>query len=252
MRSFTSLSIMLLSFLVLNSSTYAEEIHAAVASNFTAPMKDIAKQYEEDSGNKVILSFGSSGKFFAQIQNGAPFQVFLSADENKPDALEKAGLIITGTRFTYAIGALALWSAKPDFIDNNDARLKSGDFNKLALANPKLAPYGVAATEVLEELGLTESTKSKWVMGENISQTYQFASTGNTDLGFVALSQIMSEGRIAKGSSWIIPTDQYSPIRQDAVLLKSAENSTAAKELLDYLRSDKARSIIHSYGYKTE
>ncbi|MGO2235853.1 molybdate ABC transporter substrate-binding protein [Marinomonas sp. UCMA 3892] len=252
MRSFTSLSIMLLSFLTLNSSTYAEEIHAAVASNFTAPMKDIVKQYEEESGNKVILSFGSSGKFFAQIQNGAPFQIFLSADENKPDALEKAGLIVTGTRFTYAIGALALWSVKPDFIDNNDARLKSGDFNKLALANPKLAPYGIAATEVLEGLGLTESTKSKWVMGENISQTYQFASTGNTDLGFVALSQIMSEGRITKGSSWIIPTDQYSPIRQDAVLLKSAENSTAAKELLNYLRSDKARSIIHSYGYKTE
>lgn len=252
MRSFTSLSIMLLSFLTLNSSTYAEEIHAAVASNFTAPMKDIVKQYEEESGNKVILSFGSSGKFFAQIQNGAPFQIFLSADESKPDALEKAGLIVTGTRFTYAIGALALWSVKPDFIDNNDARLKSGDFNKLALANPKLAPYGVAATEVLEGLGLTESTKSKWVMGENISQTYQFASTGNTDLGFVALSQIMSEGRITKGSSWIIPTDQYSPIRQDAVLLKSAKNSTAAKELLNYLRSDKARSIIHSYGYKTE
>jgi molybdate transport system substrate-binding protein len=252
MRSFTSLSIMLLSFLTLNSSTYAEEIHAAVASNFTAPMKDIVKQYEEESGNKVILSFGSSGKFFAQIQNGAPFQIFLSADESKPDALEKAGLIVTGTRFTYAIGALALWSVKPDFIDNNDARLKSGDFNKLALANPKLAPYGFAATEVLEGLGLTESTKSKWVMGENISQTYQFASTGNTDLGFVALSQIMSEGRITKGSSWIIPTDQYSPIRQDAVLLKSAENSTAAKELLNYLRSDKARSIIHSYGYKTE
>jgi molybdate transport system substrate-binding protein len=237
---------------MLNTSTYAEEIHAAVASNFTAPMKDIAKQYEEESGNKVILSFGSSGKFFAQIQNGAPFQIFLSADENKPDALEKAGLVVTNTRFTYAIGALALWSANPDFIYNNDARLRSGDFNKLALANPKLAPYGVAATEVLKGLGLTESTKSKWVMGENISQTYQFASTGNTDLGFVALSQIMSKGRIEKGSSWIIPSDQYSPIRQDAVLLKNAENNTAAKGLLDYLRSAKARNIIHSYGYKTE
>jgi molybdate transport system substrate-binding protein len=237
---------------MLNTSTYAEEIHAAVASNFTAPMKDIAKQYEEESGNKVILSFGSSGKFFAQIQNGAPFQIFLSADENKPDALEKAGLVVTNTRFTYAIGALALWSANPDFIYNNDARLRSGNFNKLALANPKLAPYGVAATEVLKGLGLTESTKSKWVMGENISQTYQFASTGNTDLGFVALSQIMSKGRIEKGSSWIIPSDQYSPIRQDAVLLKNAENNTAAKGLLDYLRSAKARNIIHSYGYKTE
>lgn len=246
------LSIILLSLLILSPSTYAEEVYAAVASNFTIAMKDIAKQYEEESGNKVVLSFGSSGKFFAQIQHGAPFQVFLSADQNKPDALEKAGFIVPNSRFTYAIGALALWSAKPDFIHNNDTRLKSGDFNKLALANPKLAPYGIAATEVLENLGLTESTKSKWVMGENISQTYQFASTGNTDLGFVALSQIMSKGHIEKGSSWIIPTDQYSPIRQDAVLLKSAENNAAAKGLLDYLRSDKARNIIHSYGYKTE
>jgi molybdate transport system substrate-binding protein len=252
MRLFNSLSIMLLSFLMLSPSSYAEEVHAAVASNFTAPMKDIAKQYEEESGNKVILSFGSSGKFFAQIQHGAPFDVFLSADQNKPDALEKAGAIIPNSRFTYAIGALALWSSKADFIDNNAARLKNGDFNKLALANPKLAPYGVAAMEVLKGLGLTEKTRSKWVMGENISQTYQFVSTGNTDLGFVALSQIMSKGHIKSGSSWIIPSDRYSPIRQDAVLLKKADNNAAAKGLIDYLRSDKARNIIHSYGYKTE
>ena len=132
------LSIILLSLLILSPSTYAEEVYAAVASNFTTAMKDIAKQYEEESGNTVVLSFGSSGKFFAQIQHGAPFQVFLSADQNKPAALEKAGLIVPNSRFTYAIGALALWSAKPDFIHNNDDRLKSGDFNKLALANPKL------------------------------------------------------------------------------------------------------------------
>jgi molybdate transport system substrate-binding protein len=252
MRFLRLFSALLFGGLLVSPSLYAEVVYVAVASNFTDAMKDIAKQYEAESGNKVALTFGSSGKFFAQIQHGAPFQVFLSADQNKPDALEKAGFVVPNSRFTYAIGALALWSAKPDFIHDNNARLKSGDFNKLALANPKLAPYGIAATEVLENLGLTESTKSKWVMGENISQTYQFASTGNTDLGFVALSQIMSKGHIKKGSSWIIPTDQYSPIRQDAVLLKSAENSTAANGLLEYLRSDKARNIIHSYGYKTE
>ena len=252
MRQCLALSSLVFSVLLVSPSVYAEAVYAAVASNFTDAMKDIAQQYEAESGNKVVLTFGSSGKFVAQIQHGAPFQVFLSADQNKPDALEKAGLVAANSRFTYAIGALALWSAKPNFIDNNDAHLKSGDFNKLALANPKLAPYGVAAMEVLADLGLTEATKEKWVMGENISQTYQFVSTGNADLGFVALSQIMSQGQIKSGSSWIIPTDQYSPIRQDAVLLKSAEHNVAAQGLLDYLRSDKARSIIHSYGYQTE
>ncbi|GGN15271.1 MULTISPECIES: molybdate ABC transporter substrate-binding protein [Marinomonas] len=238
--------------LVISPSLYAEVVYVAVASNFTDAMKDIAKQYEAESGNKVALTFGSSGKFVAQIQHGAPFQVFLSADQNKPDALEKAELVVPNSRFTYAIGALALWSAKADFIHNNEDRLKNGDFNKVALANPKLAPYGVAAMEVLEGLGLTTATQPKWVMGENISQTYQFVSTVNADLGFVALSQIMSQGQIKSGSSWIIPADQYSPIRQDAVLLKSAASSAAARDLLDYLRSDKARRIIHSYGYKME
>lgn len=250
MRPLNKLIVITLSYLLL-STAHAEEIHAAVAANFTAAMKDIAAKFEKNTEHKVVLSFGSSGKIFAQIQNGAPFQVFLSADQEKPEALDKAGLSVPGSRFTYAVGALALWSTKPGFA-NDDARLKSGDFNKLALANPKLAPYGAAAVEVLESLKLKQATEPKWVMGENIAQTYQFVGSGNADLGFVALSQIMDKGKMQEGSSWIIPAELHSPIRQDAVLLKSAKDSAGAKTLLAYLRSEEAQAIIHSYGYTTE
>lgn len=236
----------------ISSTVLADVVHVAVASNFTAAMKDIAAQFEKDSEHTVILSFGSSGKFFAQIQNGAPFEVFLSADQAKPIALEKAGFIVPNSRFTYATGTLALWSTKADFVDKNYTNLKKGNFNKLALANPKLAPYGVAAEEVLTALNLKNSTQPKWVMGENISQTYQFVATDNADLGFVALSQIMDNGIVTKGSSWIIPSELYSPIRQDAVLLKTAQNNDGAKALLKYLHSDTAQHIIYDYGYKTE
>lgn len=251
MRLFNRLIAISLGYLLLLSTAQAEEIHAAVAANFTAAMNDIVAQFEKSSGHKVTLSFGSSGKIFAQIQNGAPFQVFLSADQEKPEALEKAGLSVPGSRFTYAVGALALWSTKPGFA-NDVAHLKSGDFNKLALANPKLAPYGVAAVEVLESLKLKQATESKWVMGENIAQTYQFVGSGNADLGFVALSQIMDKGKVKEGSSWIIPAELHSPIRQDAVLLNSAKDSAGAKALLAYLRSEEADAIIRSYGYTTE
>ena len=233
-------------------TVHAEEIHAAVAANFTAPMKDIAAQYEEQSHHTVILSFGSSGKIFAQIQNDAPYDIFLSADQEKPKALEKAGATVPGSRFTYAIGALALWSAKKDFLNNEFEPLRTGRFNKLALANPRLAPYGAAAVEVMEALNLKQATESKWVMGENIAQTYQFIVTGNADLGFVAMSQIIDKGKVKEGSAWIVPNELYSPIRQDAVLLKRAEDSVAAQDFLNYLKSEKALSIIHSYGYQTE
>lgn len=229
----------------------AEEINVAVASNFTAAMKEITAEFEKLSGHKVQLSFGSSGKFFAQIKHGAPFQVFLSADQDKPLALEQAGLIVPNSRFTYAVGALALWSSQYGFMDNDATRLKNGDFNKLALANPKLAPYGSAAVEVLEKLGLKEATVSKWIQGENILQTYQFVSSGNADLGFVALSQIMAAGQLSAGSAWIIPADLYPPIRQDAVLLRTGRNSTAARALLQFLRSAQGRETIESYGYTT-
>lgn len=230
----------------------AETIHAAVAANFTAAMKDIAAEFEAKSGHKVILSFGSSGKIFAQISHGAPFHIFLSADQAKPAALTKAGLSVPQSQFTYAIGSLVLWSAQPDFLVDGEARLKSGAFNKLALANPKLAPYGAAALEVLTALQLKEATEAKWVQGENISQTYQFVASGNAELGFIALSQVMDKGHIKTGSSWIVPSTLYRPVRQDAVLLKSAEKNTAAIELLAYLRGNDAHQIIHNYGYRTE
>ncbi|TPE47513.1 molybdate ABC transporter substrate-binding protein [Maribrevibacterium harenarium] len=250
MRTLKKLLTIALSYLFL-SPAHGEEIHAAVAANFNAAMQEVVAQFEQNTGHKVVLSFGSSGKIFAQIQHGAPFQIFLSADQNKPEALEKAGFSVPGSRFTYAIGALALWSAKADFA-HDDTRLKSGDFNKLALANPKLAPYGVAAVEVLESLKLRSATEAKWVMGENIAQTYQFVHSGNADLGLVALAQIMEKGKIKGGSSWIIPAELYSPIRQDAVLLNRAKDSAGAKALLSYLTSEDAREIIHSYGYTTE
>jgi len=233
------------------SVAHAEQITIAVASNFTAAMRDIVAEFEESSGHQVKVSFGSSGKFYAQIKNGAPFQAFFSADQAKPETLEKDGLVVPGSRFTYAIGALALWSTKPGFVDDDANRLKTGNFNKLALANPKLAPYGVAAVEVLERLNLKESTVQKWVRGESIAQTYQFVSTGNTDMGFVALSQIMDKNRLKEGSTWVVPGELYNPIRQDAVLLMRGESSEAAQALLHFVRGDRAKAIIESYGYKT-
>lgn len=235
------------------STAAAEDVHAAVAANFAAAMKEIVVQFEnKNAEHKVILSFGSSGKIFAQIRHGAPFQLFLSADQEKPAELEQAGLTVAGSRFTYAVGGLVLWSATPGFVDSSYANLKSGNFNKLSLANPKLAPYGAAAVEVLEALGLKTATESKWVMGENIAQAYQFAATGNADLGFVALSQVMDGGRVTTGSGWVIPSDLHTPIRQDAVLLKRGENSAGAKALLEFLRSDEARAIMRSSGYVAE
>ena len=236
---------------LLNNAVQAEQINIAVASNFMAAMKDIAAEFEKSSGHQVKLSFGSSGKFYAQIKHGAPFQAFFSADQVKPKALAKEGLAIPESRFTYAIGALALWSAKPGWVDDNAGRLKSGDFNKLALANPKLAPYGSAAVAVLNNLKLKEATQAKWVQGENIAQTYQFVSTGNAGMGFVALSQIIAKGHLEKGSTWIVPAELYDPIRQDAVLLQRGKNSAATQALLRFVRSEKARGIIESYGYQT-
>ena len=228
----------------------ADEVMVAVAANFTAPMKEIADDFAEATGHKATLAFGSSGKFLAQIQNGAPFEVFLSADQAKPIKLEELGTAVSGTRFTYAQGGLALWSAA-DGVDPQ-ALLKSGDFNKVSLANPKLAPYGEAVMQTLAKMDLTEQTRPHWVMGENISQTWQFVSTGNARIGFVAMSQIMENGAVTSGSAWIIPADYYQPIRQDAVLLKKGEGSAAAAALLEYLQSDAVAELIARYGYSRE
>jgi molybdate transport system substrate-binding protein len=242
--------LLLASSLLLSIYARAGEVSAAVAANFTAPMNVIAAEFTRDTGHRVNLSFGSSGKAYAQIKNGAPFQVFLSADDEKPARLEAEGLAVSGTRFTYAIGSLVLWSAKPDFVDAKGKVLRSGKFNRLAIANPRHAPYGKAAEEVLTGMGIMESVAPRLVQGENIAQTFQFAMTGNADLAFVALSQIMADGKIASGSAWVVPGELHSPIRQEAVLLMSGKGNAAAEALMKYLQGGKARAIIRSYGYE--
>ena len=228
----------------------ADEVNVAVATNFTAPMNVIAAEFAKDTGHQAKPAFGSSGKFYAQIKNGAPFQMLLSADDETPAKLEKEGLTVAGSRFTYAVGTLVLWSAKTGVVDDKGEVLRKGGFNKLALANPKLAPYGRAAVEVLTGMGLLVSITPKFVQGENIAQTYQFASTGNAELGFVALSQVMKDGKITSGSAWVVPGKLHTPIRQDAVILTSGKGNAAADALVKYLRTDKAKAIIRSYGYE--
>jgi molybdate transport system substrate-binding protein len=236
--------------LCLFTPLQADMVRAAVAANFSHAMKSIANEFEKDSGYQIQLVFGSSGKLYAQIMNGAPYQVFLSADTTKPQKLEQEGRALAGSRFTYARGSLVLWSANPDTISNDYSRLTLGDFRYIAVANPRLAPYGVAAREVMEYINLWHKLKHKLVTGENISQTYQFVSTGNAELGFVALSQVIHEGKIKTGSGWIVPQDYHAPILQDAVLLMSGKDNPAALALMEYLRSDKAVALINSFGYR--
>lgn len=228
----------------------AEDIHVAVAANFTAPMKEIAAAFEKKTGHVVKAAYGATGKFYAQIKNGAPFEALLSADDTTPTKLLDEGAAIAGTQFTYAIGTLVLWSSKPDFVDSTGAVLKSGDFNKVSIANPKTAPYGAAAMQVLTGLGLLEQIQPKLVTGENIAQTFQFVSTGNAELGFVALSQVMEEGKLTSGSAWIIPAKLHEPIRQDAVVLSPGKDKPAVAALMEYLKGDEAQAIIKSFGYE--
>jgi molybdate transport system substrate-binding protein len=240
----------LLCALALAAAAHADEVQVAVAANFTAPMKQIAVEFEKDTGHKALLAFGATGKFYAQISNGAPFEVLLAADDETPARLEKELLATPGTGFTYAIGKLALWSVKEGYIDGQGDVLKKSDFKHLALANPKTAPYGAAAMEVMKQLGVLDSIQPRFVQGENIAQTHQFVATGNAELGFVALSQVFKDGKLTSGSAWIVPGKLYAPIRQDAVVLAKGRNNPAAAALVKYLKTDKARSIIKSYGYE--
>lgn len=226
----------------------ADEVRVAVAANFAAPMEKIAAEFARDTGHRAVISSGATGKFYAQIRNGAPFEVFLSADDETPAKLEQEGLGVTGSRFTYAIGRLVLWSPKPGYVDPQGEVLKKGDFRHLAVANPKLAPYGRAAQEVLEKKALWQPLQPRLVLGENIAQTWQFVASGNAELGFVALSQIKTEGGELPGSFWIVPQTLHAPIRQDAVLL--AKSKAAAEQLMKYLKSDKVAAIIRRYGYE--
>ncbi|UHC81638.1 MULTISPECIES: molybdate ABC transporter substrate-binding protein [Pseudomonas] len=228
----------------------ADEVQVAVAANFTAPIQAIAADFEKDTGHKLIAAYGATGQFYTQIKNGAPFEVFLSADDTTPEKLEREGDTVKGSRFTYAVGTLALWSAKDGYVDTKGEVLKKNEYQHLSIANPKTAPYGLAATQVLEKLKLTEATKAKIVEGQNITQAYQFVSTGNAELGFVALSQIYKEGKVTSGSAWIVPASLHDPIKQDAVILDKGKDNAAAKALVEYLKGPKAAAVIKSYGYQ--
>ena len=236
--------------LAMAFSAHAGEVSVAVAANFTAPMQKIANLFEQDTGHKATLAFGSTGRFYAQIKNGAPFDLLLSADDETPAKLAKEGLAVDASRFTYAIGKLALWSKQPGLVDAQGQVLESGTFNKIALADPKLAPYGAAAVEVMTQLGVLDPLRPKFVQGENISQTHQFVATQNAQLGFVALSQVMADGRVVEGSVWAVPATLYSPLRQDAVLLNKGQGNAAATALLQYLKGEKARAVIRGFGYE--
>ncbi|MBK4988523.1 molybdate ABC transporter substrate-binding protein [Pseudomonas sp. S36] len=232
------------------NAAWADEVQVAVAANFTAPIQAIAQDFEKDTGHKLVAAYGATGQFYAQIKNGAPFEVFLSADDSTPAKLEEEKAIVPGSRFTYAIGTLALWSAQPGYVDAKGDVLQKNQFKHLSIANPKTAPYGLAATQVLAKLNLTEATKPKLVEGQNITQAFQFVSTGNAELGFVALSQIYKDGKVQSGSAWIVPASMHDPIRQDAVILEKGKDNPAAKALVDYLKGPKAAAVIKSYGYE--
>lgn len=230
--------------------TQAAEVSVAVAANFTAPMQKIAAAFAQDSGHQARLAFGSTGRFYAQIQQGAPFQLLLAADDETPARLEREGLGLAGSRFTYAIGRLVLWSPQPGLVDDQGLVLRQGRFDKLALADPKLAPYGAAAIESLTRLGLLQNLQAKLVQGENIAQAYQFVASGNAQLGLLALSQIHADGRLRAGSAWVLPAWLHRPIRQDALLLNPGKDNPAALALLRYLQGDQARAIIRAHGYE--
>ena len=241
---------LLAALLLVSIGAHADEVQVAVAANFTAPMQQIAALFEKDSGHKASLAFGATGKFYAQIANGAPFEILLAADDETPAKLEKEGLGVAGSRFTYAVGKLVLWSANADLVDGSGAVLKTGTFKHLSLANPKAAPYGAAAIEAMTKLGVLAEIQPRIVQGENISQAHQFVVSGNAELGFVALSQVYKDGKLASGSMWAVPANLYAPILQDAVLLAKGRDKPAATALLAYLKGDKARAIIKSYGYE--
>ncbi|MCA0894744.1 molybdate ABC transporter substrate-binding protein [Microbulbifer agarilyticus] len=235
----------------------AGEITVAVASNFAAPMREIAAAFEQVSGeHRLRLAFGSSGKLYAQVYHGAPYDAFFSADQDKVNHLIQRDLAIRDTRFTYALGQLVLWSVDGALIDEDPTVLASDRFRKLAIANPKLAPYGVAAMETLTALDLEEATRGRRVLGENISQAFQFVASGNAQLGLIALSQVYRDGEITRGSSWLVPQALYQPIRQDAVILRHAatgspERLAATNAFWAFLRTPEARAIIESYGYRS-
>ena len=231
------------------SAAVAGQVQVAVSANFTAPMRLIGAAFEKETGHSVVLSFGATGRFYAQISHGAPFDVLLAADDETPARLEKEGKAVKGSRFTYATGKLVVWSAQPKLVDAQGEVLKTGDFKKLAIAAPKLAPYGAAALETINKLGLLSRLEPRLVTGESIGQAHSFVATGNAELGFMALSQVIENSQIKSGSAWVVPEALHSPIRQDAVLLSKGAGNQAAVMLLAFLKTENAKAVIRSFGY---
>jgi molybdate transport system substrate-binding protein len=245
------LRLSLAALLCLTGTTHAEEIKLAVAANFAGPIRMIAERFQQESGHKMLVSLGSTGKFYAQIANGAPFEMLLAADDETPTRLAREGLGRKESQFTYAIGKLVLWSPKSDAVDPQGQVLKQGRFEKLAIADPRLAPYGAAAIQTMTRLGLLENLRPKLVTAENIAQAYQFVASGNASLGFVAYSQIVKDGKPA-GSWWEVPATLHDPIRQDAIILKPGFDKGAVAQFAQYLRTEQARSIIREFGYSVQ
>lgn len=228
----------------------AEDVPVAVAANFRVTLEALAPGFEKSTGHHLVPSYGSTGRFYAQIRAGAPFHVLLAADAQTPARLEQEGLGVPGTRFTYATGRLVLWSPVAGVVDDQGAVLRSGHFEHLALANPRVAPYGAAAQSALQSLGLLPALQQRLVQGEDITQAFEFVATGNASLGFVALSQVMREGRVVQGSAWIVPAQLYAPLRQDAVVLAAGRDHPGAAALLRYLQGDAARALLRAFGYE--
>lgn len=234
---------------VLPLGAMAAEVQVAVAANFAEPIKALAAMLEKTTGHTARISVGPTGGLYTQIKNGAPFDVFLAADTKRPEMLEQEGLTQAGSRFTYATGKLVLWSVKADRVDAAGAVLQSADLGKVAVANPKTAPYGAAAMAVMGQLNMLARLQPQLVQGESIGQTFNFVKTGNADVGFVAMSQVLANGALKEGSMWVIPQSHYEPIRQDAVVLKRGVSNEAAQALVRLMRSAEAADLIRSYGY---
>jgi len=235
---------------LISTPVCAAEVSAAVAANFAAPMERIVALFQQESGHTVKVSLGASGKLYTQIKGGAQFDVFLSADEEIPKRLLQEGLAVAGSRFVYATGRLVLWSAQPGLVDDKGAVLNKGNFDRLAIANPVFSPYGTAAKETLGKLEMWNSIQRKLKKGEDVTQTYQLAATEKADLAFIALSQLMRDGKVAEGSWWLVPPELHNPIRQSAVLLSGAKDQAGAKAFLAFLKSEKARAVMRGFGYE--
>ena len=231
------------------SFAHAGEVQVAVAANFAGPLARIGEGFTAATGHVLKISAGATGKFYTQIISGAPFEVLIAADDETPKRLAAEGHAVAGTNFTYAIGKLVLWSARPGFVDHQGAVLASDKVKHVAIANPKVAPYGAAAMEVIKARGLSDAVTPKLVTAESIAQAHQFVASGNAELGFVALSQVAVPGKPTPGSYWAVPANLYGEIRQDAVLLKAGADNPAAKALLDYLKSEAAKKLIREFGY---